>query len=215
MCGVVLRGGQEAYREGRAGPQPPIPSSFPRPRSTALQRRRPGPKGMRGAGPTSWPRASHSLDAFHSGPLQELHLALGEPRRFGSHREPQVSPQGLATVSWQAGALGPDPRQPDPESPVGHPPPGLGPASPPARFPSTHRPAALGAPASGRQGPAGTGAGPPRARGALRGRADAVARSRPRSRTDPPPHTHTHRRTARAGPARRRTRAREPEESLE
>lgn len=143
-----------------------------------------------------------------------------EPRRFGSHPEPQVALQEPAASSLPEDALVPAPNQPTPEFP----------GTPALARPGSRQPAgrvSLHSPrsGSGRAGlrpaePLGAAAeaGPQSARSALRGRADAQARSRPHSCTDSPLLTPTRtrgRRAARAGPAPRRTRAREPKESLE
>lgn len=170
----------------------PFPQSCTQPFFAAGQNQ--GSTGRRASLP---PRASHSQDAFLAGPSppQRSRTSLREPWSFGSHWEPQVAPREPATSSLQEDALSPAPSQPTGVSPQGQP--------SRAPFSRTHRPAALGSPASGRPGPVGGGggveAGPPSARGALRGRADAQARSRPRSRTDSPSaHPHAH-----AGGARR------------
>lgn len=143
-----------------------------------------------------------------------------EPRRFGSHREPQGAPQEPAASALQEDALGPAPRRPTPALP----------RSPALARPGYRQPAPPGSPAltaarlwarpprdnrapGGRgRGGGGTAERAERTPGSRR-RTGALAPAPPHGR--PTPHTHTHSRAARAGPAPRRTRAREPEESLE
>lgn len=124
-----------------------------------------------------------------------------EPRRFGSHREPQVAPQEPAASSLQEDALGPAPNQPTPEFPGT---PALawpGSRRPPAGFSCTHRGAALDAPAWDQPSPWGQRQRRDRrARGAHCGGAPMHRRVRARAPAPTPPSSHPH---AHAGGARR------------
>lgn len=211
-AGSIPRG-KRPVRNAHLQPLPAVPHHSP-PLPIART------KGDASTGPPPRARASGSRDAFYSGPLQELDLSLGSPGvsvPTGSLKLPRENQP-------------PPPCRRTPSSPLRTSPHLSFPGTPALARPGSRQPAGrvfLHSPrgGSGRAGlrpaePLGAAAeaGPQRARSALRGRADAQARSRPHSCTDCPLLTPTRtrgRRAARAGPAPRRTRAREPKESLE
>lgn len=137
-------------------------------------------------------RLSGHLPTPDAGALPPRTLALRFPEGASS------CPARTSRLVLPGGHRGPAPRQPT------HPSLSSLKANPrPARLSRTHLREALGAPASGRRGPAqgrgGGGTAGSAGPGALPGRADAQAPSRPRSRTTAPSaHPHAH-----AGSARR------------
>lgn len=194
-CRFVLGRGRKYRKKGR-----PVPTAHPQPLPAVLHPtllcRRPEPRLYRAPGlppaaclalPGRLPRGTLPPPTEPDLPSRalELRLPLGAsscPARTSHLLPPGGRPQSCSESAHRSFPAGQPSRAP---------------------FSRTHRPAALGSPASGRPGPVGGGggveAGPPSARGALRGRADAQARSRPRSRTDSPSaHPHAH-----AGGARR------------
>lgn len=194
VCRSVL----ERVREYRKRKERPVPAAHPQPLPSVLHPAllclRSGPSVYR-ARRASFPapclalpgRLARGIPQEPDLPLRVLELRLQPGASNCPAKTSRRLPLGGRPQSC--------PSQPTRSSPAGQ----------PSRAGSscTHRRAALGSPASGQPGPVGGSrgveAGPPGARGALRGRADAQARSRPRSRTDSPSaHPHAH-----AGGARR------------
>lgn len=171
---------------------------------------------MLAAGPPFRLRASDSQDAFHSGPLQEeLDLPLGVPGVSVPTGGLKLARKEPAASSLLEDALVPLRISSHLSSLARWPSPGPGPASPPAGLSCTHRGVALGAPAWDQPSPWGQRQRRDRrARGAHCGGAPTHRRVRARTAVPTPP-LRTHTQAARAKPAPRRTRAREPKESLE
>lgn len=154
-----------------------------------------GDRGDAGRGPPRPPRASDSQDVLREPRLLRSHRRLPSGPARTRHLFPAAGHPGSAPTAHPKGPLRPALAQPG--------------SRPADRVNRTHRPAALGAPASGRPGPAGdpgAGTGPghagrtPRARR----RTGALAPEPPHG---PPPNTHTHTH-ARAGQAEASARAR-------